>query len=59
MLQQAEVIDKLSCSVGDYNVITSTEKKLGGIPYDIKKILDFIAIIEAYDLMDMGFSGQK
>lgn len=45
--------------MGDYNVITSSEKKPGGILYNIKKSMDFIEIIEACVLMDMCFSVQS
>ncbi|XP_049348952.1 uncharacterized protein LOC125813502 [Solanum verrucosum] len=47
------------CSVGDYNVITSIEEKMGGVPYNIRKSLEFIAVIEACGVVDLGFSGQK
>ncbi|XP_015159877.1 uncharacterized protein [Solanum tuberosum] len=47
------------CAVGDYNVITSIDEKLGGVPYNMRKSLEFIALIEACGLMDLGFSGQK
>ncbi|KAH0684447.1 hypothetical protein KY289_022199 [Solanum tuberosum] len=47
------------CSVGDYNVITAIEEKLGGVPYNMRKSLEFIAVIEACGLLDLGFSGQK
>ncbi|WMV32724.1 hypothetical protein MTR67_026109 [Solanum verrucosum] len=47
------------CTVGDFNVITSTDEKLGGVPYNMRKSLEFIAVIEACGLMDLGFSGQK
>ncbi|XP_015161044.1 uncharacterized protein [Solanum tuberosum] len=47
------------CAVGDYNVITSIDEKLGGVPYNMEKSLEFIAVIEACGLMDLGFSGQK
>ncbi|KAK4729629.1 hypothetical protein R3W88_022617 [Solanum pinnatisectum] len=47
------------CTVGDYNVITDTEEKLGGIPYNMKKSLEFIGIIEACGLLDLGFNGPK
>ncbi|KAH0667664.1 hypothetical protein KY285_028870 [Solanum tuberosum] len=47
------------CSVGDYNVITSIEENLGRVPYNMRKSLQFIAVIEACGLMDLGFSGQK
>ena len=59
MLLQDEVEDTPWCSVGDYNVITSTEEKLGVITYNIRKSLDFIAIIEACVLIDMGFTGKN
>lgn len=47
------------CTVGDFNVITSPEEKLGCIPYNMRKSFEFISIIEACGLMDLGFSGQK
>lgn len=34
-------------------------EKTRGIPHNIRKNLDFIAIIKACGLMDIGFSGQK
>ncbi|WMV45632.1 hypothetical protein MTR67_039017 [Solanum verrucosum] len=46
------------CTIGDFNVITSTKEKYGGIPYNMNKSLDFITIIEASGLMDIGYSGQ-
>ncbi|XP_015158404.1 uncharacterized protein [Solanum tuberosum] len=59
MLQHAVVNTNPWCSVGDYNVITSIEEKLGGVPYNMRKSLEFIVVIEACGLMDLGFSGQK
>ncbi|KAK4706802.1 hypothetical protein R3W88_033634 [Solanum pinnatisectum] len=59
MLHQASGNNRPWCSVGDYNVITTIEEKLGGVPYNMKKSLDFIATIEACGLIDLGFSGQK
>ncbi|KAG5598514.1 hypothetical protein H5410_029884 [Solanum commersonii] len=47
------------CSVGDFNVITSIEEKLRGVPYNMRKRLEFIDVIEACGLLDLGFSGQK
>ncbi|KAG5585870.1 hypothetical protein H5410_046304 [Solanum commersonii] len=44
---------------GDYNVITNIEEKLGGVPYNMRKSLEFIVVIEACGLLDLGFSGQK
>ena len=46
------------CTIGDFNVITSTDKKHGGIPYNMNKSLEFIDIIEACGIMDIGYSGQ-
>ncbi|XP_049386507.1 uncharacterized protein LOC125850697 [Solanum stenotomum] len=46
------------CTIGDFNVITSTEEKYGGIPYNMNKSLDFISTIEASGLVDIGYSGQ-
>ncbi|KAH0712277.1 hypothetical protein KY289_008236 [Solanum tuberosum] len=60
MLQQAnDTANSPWCAVGDYNVITSMDEKLGGVPYNMRKSLEFIAVIEACGLMDLGFSGQK
>ncbi|WMV13667.1 hypothetical protein MTR67_007052 [Solanum verrucosum] len=47
------------CTVGDFNVITDTDEKLGGIPYNMRKSIEFIGIIEACGLMDVGFNGPK
>jgi len=47
------------CVVGDFNVITHNEEKLGGIPYNMRKSLEFISVIEACGLMDLGFNGPK
>lgn len=44
---------------GDFNLITSTEEKKGGIPYNMKKILEFISVIEGSGLMDLSFSSHK
>ncbi|XP_055814708.1 uncharacterized protein LOC129884436 [Solanum dulcamara] len=47
------------CTVGDFNVITDPEEKLGGVMYNMRKSLEFISIIEASGLQDLGFTGQK
>ncbi|KAK6780088.1 hypothetical protein RDI58_022272 [Solanum bulbocastanum] len=47
------------CTVGDFNVITDADEKLGGCVYNMKKSLEFIGVIEACGLMDLGFSGPK
>ncbi|KAH0737822.1 hypothetical protein KY290_036527 [Solanum tuberosum] len=45
------------CTIGDFNVITSTEVKQGGVPYNMNKSFDFLSVIEACGLMDLGNSG--
>ncbi|KAH0639245.1 hypothetical protein KY290_036523 [Solanum tuberosum] len=58
MLHQANATTNSPwCAVGDCNVITSMDEKLGGVPYNMRKSLEFIAVIEACGLMDLGFSG--
>ncbi len=47
------------CVLGDFNVITSISEKLGGRDYNINKSLEFISIIEACGLIDMGYKGQN
>ncbi|XP_015169049.1 uncharacterized protein [Solanum tuberosum] len=44
------------CTIGDFNVITSIEEKLGGIPYIMNKSLQFIGVIEACGLIDLGYT---
>ena len=45
--------------IGDFNVIASSNEKLGGREYNITKSLEFINIIETCGLVDMGYNGQK
>lgn len=47
------------CAIGDFNVITSPEEKLGGVPYNMKKSFEFINTIEACGFIDIGFNGQE
>ena len=47
------------CTIGDFNVISSTKEKKGGRDYNISKSLEFISVIEACGLVDMGYSGQN
>ncbi|KAH0714942.1 hypothetical protein KY284_007847 [Solanum tuberosum] len=47
------------CTVGDFNVITDLDEKLSGIPYNMRKSLEFIGVIEACGLMDLRFNGPK
>ena len=46
------------CILGDFNVISSTQEKLGGREYNINKSLEFINVIDSCGLLDMGYSGQ-
>ncbi|XP_015084240.1 uncharacterized protein LOC107027651 [Solanum pennellii] len=59
MIKQDTLNDNPWCTVGDFNVITSVEEKLGGLPYNMRKSMDFIAVIEACGLLDIGFCGHK
>ncbi|KAK4733755.1 hypothetical protein R3W88_008016 [Solanum pinnatisectum] len=45
------------CTIGDFNVITNTEEKTSGIPYNMNKSLEFISVIEACGLIDLGYTG--
>ncbi|XP_055824941.1 uncharacterized protein LOC129893436 [Solanum dulcamara] len=47
------------CTLGDFNIITDPEEKLGGFMYNMRKRLEFISTIEASGLQDLGFIGQK
>lgn len=43
------------CTMGDFNVITTPEEKLGDNPYNMNKSFEFIGIIEAFGLIDIGY----
>ena len=47
------------CIIGNFNFISSIDEKLGGKDYNITKSLEFISIIEACGLLDLGYSGQN
>lgn len=47
------------CTMGDFNVITSIDEKKGGIPYNMNKSFEFISVIEASGLIDLGYSGSQ
>ncbi|XP_019251233.1 PREDICTED: uncharacterized protein LOC109230164 [Nicotiana attenuata] len=47
------------CVIGDFNIIASVEKKIGGIPYQMSKSLDFLSMMEDCGLVDLGFYGPK
>nr|XP_009598929.1 uncharacterized protein LOC104094661 [Nicotiana tomentosiformis] len=45
--------------IGDFNVITNREEKLGGRPYKLEESLDFIECLNEFGLQDAGFTGAK
>lgn len=45
--------------LGDFNVTTSSEEKLGGMPFNMNKSFDFVSVIEACGLTDIGYNGQQ
>ncbi|KAG5606082.1 hypothetical protein H5410_027574 [Solanum commersonii] len=56
LLQYAS-LDIPWCTIGDFNVITNIEEKLGGMPYNMNKSFEFIGVIEACGLTGLGFTG--
>lgn len=58
-LVQLSPLTQPRCTIRDFNVITKVYEKLGGIPYDIRKIFEFMGVIEACGLIDLGFYGSK
>lgn len=47
------------CTIRDFNIITEVCEKLWGIPYDMRKCFEFLGVIEAYGLTDLGFHSPK
>ncbi|XP_075083444.1 uncharacterized protein LOC142167183 [Nicotiana tabacum] len=47
------------CVIGDFNVIVSVEEKIGGVPYQMNKSLDFLTMIEYCGLTDLGNYGPR
>ncbi|OIT07835.1 hypothetical protein A4A49_32245 [Nicotiana attenuata] len=47
------------CVIWDFNIIASIGKKIGEIPYQMNKSLDFLSMIEDYGLTDLGFYGPR
>lgn len=56
MLHYADTIF-FRCVVGDFNVISSTNEKVGGRIYNMNKSSEFISIIEACGLVYIGYYG--
>ncbi|KAK6803201.1 hypothetical protein RDI58_000985 [Solanum bulbocastanum] len=46
------------CTIEDFNVITSPKEKQEGLPNNMNESFEFINVIEACGLMDLGYSGQ-
>lgn len=52
-------LDSWWCSIGDFNVITDMEEKMGGQHYSMNKSFEFTSVTETCGLTDLGFHGQK
>ena len=59
MLQKASLNDNPWCTLRDFNVINSMEEKNRGLPYNIRKSMDFIVVIKSYGLLDIVVNGYK
>lgn len=57
MLQQGTMYNKPWCSIGDFNVITKVEEKLRGVPYNMRKTIEYIMVTEVCGLLDINFIG--
>ncbi|XP_070036672.1 uncharacterized protein [Nicotiana tomentosiformis] len=47
------------CIIGDFNGIASVEEKIDGLPYQMKKSIDFLSMIEDCGLVDLAFYGPR
>ena len=45
------------CTIGDFYFITSIQGKIEGIPYNINKRFEFVGMIEAGGLTNLGYKG--
>lgn len=46
------------CFIVNFNVISSTNEKLGGREYNMKKSFEFIIVIEACGFLEIRYNGQ-
>lgn len=47
------------CVIGEFNFIASMEEEIGGIPFQLKKTIEFLSMIEDCGLVDLGFYGPR
>jgi len=59
MVDLVDTINTLWVIGGDFNVISSEEKKLGGLPVTEVEVRDFNHNINVCNLEDKGFKGRK
>lgn len=45
--------------VGDFNVVSSREEKLGGNPINDADVFEFNSMIQSASLVDAGYTGSK
>lgn len=45
--------------VGDFNDMMSNEEKLGKLPIDVRRVLNFQCMLVDCQLLDLGFQGAK
>ncbi|XP_019248697.1 PREDICTED: uncharacterized protein LOC109227963 [Nicotiana attenuata] len=57
--QKSSICSVPWCVIGDFKVIASVEEKIGGIPFQMSKSLDFLSMMEDCGLVDLGFYGPK
>lgn len=47
------------CVIQDVNVIAAVKEKIGGVPYQMNKSLDFLSMIEDCGITDLGYYGPR
>ncbi|XP_070019587.1 uncharacterized protein [Nicotiana sylvestris] len=58
-IHKSATYDSSWCVIVDFNTIASTEEKIGGIPYQMNKSMEFLCMIEDYGLVDLGYYGSR
>lgn len=59
LIAKAQSSSTPGCVIGDFNVISSIEEKICGIPYQINKSLEFLSMIEDCGLTNLGYYGHR